>query len=271
MSEIHGATGSYVLHALDPSEVEEFEAHLAVCPTCSHEVVEFCETAAELSLLSQATPPPVLKGSIMSAIGGVRVLPPLPELLAAPAKSAELETPVVPDPEPETRPAPVDELALRRQRRMTRLLSLAVAAAMVVALALGGWMVNLVQQRDAQIASITAETQLLSAPDAKTYPFQLKDGTNASFVASKSLNKAMLASGTLPDPGPNRTWQLWTLTGDLNDNPTAVPDRTLGGGTAVRQFLQGDIAGASALAISIEREGGADRPTPPTVQDIIPL
>ena len=63
MSEIHGATGSYVLHALDPSEVEEFEAHLAVCPTCSQEVVEFCETAAELSLLAtvSAPPPPALR------------------------------------------------------------------------------------------------------------------------------------------------------------------------------------------------------------------
>ena len=78
MSEIHGATGSYVLHALDPSEVEEFEAHLAVCPTCSQEVVEFCETAAELSLLATVTapPPPALKSSVMSAISGVRVLPP---------------------------------------------------------------------------------------------------------------------------------------------------------------------------------------------------
>jgi anti-sigma factor RsiW len=78
MSEIHGATGSYVLNALDPSELDEFEAHLAVCPTCSQEVVEFCETAAALSLLATAPPPPALKGSVMAAIAGVRVLPPEP-------------------------------------------------------------------------------------------------------------------------------------------------------------------------------------------------
>ncbi len=262
MSEIHGATGSYVLHALDPSEVEEFEAHLAVCPTCSHEVVEFCETAAELSLLSQATPPAALKGSVMSAIGGVRVLPPLPEPGVA-GTPAEPAISVVPGTaEPKTRPAPADELALRRQRRMTRVLSLAVAAAMVVALALGGWVVNLVQQRDAQIAGIAAATELISAPDAKTLPVTLADGASASFVASKVLNKALFASGTLPDPGPNRTWQLWTLTGDLNNKPRAIPDRTLGGGTAVRQFLQGDIAGASGVAISNEPAGGASQPSP---------
>ena len=58
MSEIHGATGSYVVNALDPAELDEFEAHLAVCPTCRQEVVEFCETAAQLSLLAAAPPPP---------------------------------------------------------------------------------------------------------------------------------------------------------------------------------------------------------------------
>ena len=40
MSEIHGAVGSYVVNALDPDELEEFEAHLAVCPTCIREVQE---------------------------------------------------------------------------------------------------------------------------------------------------------------------------------------------------------------------------------------
>ena len=81
MSEIHGAVGSYVVNALDPSELDEFEAHLAVCPTCSREVVEFAETAAELSLLATATaPPPELRNSILSAISEVRVLPPLEDV-----------------------------------------------------------------------------------------------------------------------------------------------------------------------------------------------
>jgi len=274
MSEIHGATGSYVLNALDPSEVDEFEAHLAVCPTCSREVVEFCETAAELSLLATAAPPPALKSSIMSAIGGVRVLPPLPEPAPLSSRPDPVEPParraVVEEPAPVQELAPVDELALRRQRKMTRVLSLAVAAAMVLALSLGGWVVDLVQQRDAQVASVSAETQLLSAPDAKTYPFTLKDGTQVSVVASKSQNKAMFASGDLPDPGAGRDWQLWTLYGDL-DQPTIKPDQTLDGGTSVRKFFSGDIASAGAVAISIERQGGADEPDKATIQKVQPL
>ena len=79
MSEIHGAVGSYVVNALDPDELDEFEAHLAVCPTCAREVQEFGETAAELSLLASATPPPpALRSSILAAISEVRPLPPEP-------------------------------------------------------------------------------------------------------------------------------------------------------------------------------------------------
>ena len=63
MSEIHGAVGSYVVNALDPDELDEFEAHLAVCPTCSREVQEFGETAAELSLLA----------SVIAAAGAARI------------------------------------------------------------------------------------------------------------------------------------------------------------------------------------------------------
>jgi hypothetical protein len=264
MSEIHGATGSYVLHALDPSEVEEFEAHLAVCPTCSQEVVEFCETAAELSLLAtvSAPPPPELKGSVMSAISGVRVLPPEPP--------AETEPEPVPAPAPVevAASAPVDELALRRQRRMTRLLSLAVAAAMVVALSLGAWVVDLNRQQQSQVAATTAETELLSARDVRSYPLTLQNGTQATVVASKALNRAMFTTSNLPSPGADRTWQLWTLAGPLT-SPTVTPDVTLGGGTAVKQFFRGDIAGSSALAISNEPEGGS--PAPTTEPDVFAL
>ena len=254
MSEIHGATGSYVLHALDPSEVEEFEAHLAVCPTCSQEVVEFCETAAELSLLAtvSAPPPPALRGSVLSAISGVRVLPPEPPTEAEP----EPEPLRAPEPVEVAVAAPVDELALRRQRRMTRLLSLAVAAAMVVALSLGAWVVDLNRQRDAQIASTTLETQLYSAPDVETYPVALANGARASFVASKSLNRALFTSSALPSVGEDRTYQLWTLQGEQ-----ATRDNLVAGGSAVKQWFSGPVADSSALAVSIEPAGGSAQPT----------
>ena len=256
MSEIHGATGSYVLNALDPSELDEFEAHLAVCPTCSREVVEFCETAAELSLLASTPPPPAaLKGSVMAAISGVRVLPP--------EEPTEVgEQPSAAEPESRSLPAaaPVDELALRRQRRTTRLLSLAVAAAMVVALGLGGWVVSLVQ-RDTPVAGSTLETQLLNAPDLQGYTVSLKDGGKATFVTSKSLNRAMFSSGDLPALDPGRTYQLWTLSGPLTAPTRATPDNLVSGGSTAKQWFRGPVGESDALAISIEQAGGAQAPT----------
>src|SRR5664279_593373 len=76
MSEIHGAVGAYAMNALDGAELEEFETHLADCAMCQREVIEFRETASEMSLLSRTAPPPALKESVMAAIAGVRVLPP---------------------------------------------------------------------------------------------------------------------------------------------------------------------------------------------------
>ena len=265
MSEIHGATGSYVLNALDASELDEFEAHLAVCPTCSQEVIEFCETAAELSLLSTATPPPELKSSIMSAIGGVRVLPPDPSVPApnavpAVVPPAPVVKTVVVDRMPK-RALPVDELELRRARRRTRILSLAVAAAMVAALAMGGWVVSLKQQQEGQVASATLETQLYSAPDVKTIPVEFPNGTRGSFVASKSLNRALFTSSSLPSPGADKTYQLWTLTIVNGKLKTARPDNILAGGSAVKQWFSGPVADSDGLAISIEKAGGATAPT----------
>lgn len=258
MSEIHGAVGAYVMNALDGAELDEFETHLADCATCQREVVEFRETASELSLLSRTAPPPALKESVMAAIAGVRVLPPedgagdpepVPGVAEAVPRRALDELPV----------EPVDELAARRQRRTTRMLSLAVAAVTIVALVLGGWVVSLSQRPP--VASATAETELLRAPDLKAYTIDLKDGGKATFIASKSLNKAMFSSGDLPALKEDKTYQLWTLAGPLTAPTRVTPDALVGGGSTVKQWFTGPIAQSDALAISIEQAGGASAPT----------
>jgi len=260
MSEIHGAVGAYVLNALDGHDLHEFEAHLADCATCQREVVEFRQTATELSLLSRTTPPPTLKESVMTAIAGVRALPPEG---AVEADQASMATEAVPHRAlNEVLPEPTDELAARRQRRMTRLLSLAVAVVTVVALALGGWVVSLSQrQPPVAVASVTAETELLRAPDLKAYTIDLKDGGKATFIASKSLNRALFSSGNLPVLKEDQTYQLWTLAGPLTAPTRVTPDALVGGGSAAKQWFTGPIAQSDALGISIEKAGGASAPT----------
>ncbi len=262
MSEIHGAVGSYVIDALDPEELEEFEQHLAECPTCSREVVEFCETAAELSLLAYssgpdlAAPPPMLRSSILSAISETRVLPPeapAPPVAELPARTAAVPSPPAP-------PAPTDELAERRRRRGARLLSFAVAAAMVIALALGGWVYTLTQQQQTQVADQALETQLFAAADVQIVAKPMTNGGQASFVVSKSLNRALFIGNDLPSPGAGNTYKMWTL----NAAGTPAPDSLVSTGGDQKQWFEGPIADAAALAVSIEAD--PDTPTPTDIQ-----
>lgn len=260
MSEIHGAVGSYVVNALDPDEMDEFEAHLAVCPTCSREVQEFGETAAELSLLASVTPPPAeLRGSILAAISQVRPLPPEPPAELAPVE-AEAPAPS------QAQQRLVDELALRRQQRRTRILSVLVAAVMAAALALGGVVYGLVQSRQAQVAQQTAETELLTAPDVQTYSTTMKDGGQVSFVVSKSLNRAMFIGKDLPAVGTDKRYQLWTLEGER-----AIADNLVPGGGDRQQFFRETLEGVTGLAVSIEDAGGAQQPNPSTIQTVTEL
>jgi Anti-sigma-K factor rskA, C-terminal/Putative zinc-finger len=262
MSEIHGAVGSYVVNALDPDELEEFEAHLAACPTCSREVQEFAETAAELSLLASAPPPPpALRSSILAAISEVRPLPPEPPAETVAAESAPREVVAAP-----TAGLPIDELALRRQRRRTRILGVLVAAVVAAALALGGVVYGLVNARQVQVAQQAAETELLTAPDVKTYSATMKDGGQISFVVSKSLDRAMFIGRDLPTVGADRTYQLWTLEGQR-----PIADNVVPGGGDRKEFFRETLDGVTGLAVSVETAGGAQQPTPSTIQVVTEL
>jgi hypothetical protein len=72
MGKAHTFTGSYVLNALDEAELARFETHLVSCQICQDQVAEFRETVAEVSLLSLATPPHVLRNKILVAIRTTR-------------------------------------------------------------------------------------------------------------------------------------------------------------------------------------------------------
>ena len=243
MSEFHVEVGSYALDALDPAERAAFEEHLATCETCPQELTEFAETIAELGAAVAVPPPPELRASVLDAIRQVRPLPP--------------EEPMTDQPAPPV----VDELAARRAQRRSRLLTLAVAAVTVVALALGGWVYALNRQQQAQVAQAQAMSRLLSAPDARTYPVTLADGRGAgSFVVSKSLDQAAFVSSTVPSAPQGRTYQLWTITSAA---PLAVtPNATFPGGSSRAVFFTGDVRNAVGAAISEEAAGGSTTGVP---------
>ena len=289
MSEIHGLAGSYALNALDAAELAEFEAHLATCEICQDEVADFCETAAQLSLLSLAAPPLSLRDKVMAAIQNTPQLPaedsdagtghPAGMNGSRPGEHAlrvvpssgprralqESQVPEEPEPEP-----PVDEVAVRRQRRRTRILSGLVAAMLALALGLGGVIYTLVQDRQAQVAQISLEQQLYAAPDVEFTTTDMKGGGKATFVVSEELNRAQFIGTDLPDPGRDKRYQLWTMDGPEPKwvvatsitRDTQITDRE----PAVKVFFSGDVAGADWLCVSVEpKDNLSDKPTVPPV------
>ena len=269
MIEIHESTGSYAVDALEPPELAEFEAHLATCRICSKEVCEFCETVAELTLLTEATPPSTLRDKILCTIrksqrpaADDRI-----ERLARPATSrpagpgrAQLGSKL----SDEQAPPPVNRLALRRLRRRSRVLTGLVAASLALVVGLGGVVYSQYLERQAQIAQANWEKELYHAPDARVVVADLAKGGQASFVVSKQLNRALFIGTELPDPGPSNRYQLWIATGSSLQELTGVfPDNQVSErGSGTKLFLRGDIAHADFLAVTIEPAGAI--PAAPT-------
>ena len=273
---MHLAAAAYALVSLDDPELAEFEAHLATCMFCQQEVAEFSDTAAELSLLSERTPPRRLRGKVLALS---QTLPQLP----AEDNADRLGTGTVPrsiggvirstgprralpgwdiSDEPDARP--VDELELRRQRRRSRILSGLVAALLIVTVGSGGVIYTLVQQvhqRDAAVAQRFKEEQVVRAEDARVLVTAATVGGRCTMVVSEKMNRALYLGTNMPDPGQGKQYQLWTGIGTRQD-PTFMLDNPVPNVRPWRQLFRGDVAKADFLAVSVEAQGS--NPTTPT-------
>jgi anti-sigma factor RsiW len=289
---MHEDAAAYALAALDTAEMVEFESHLATCEFCQQEVAEFSRTAAQLSLLDQATPPSRLRSNVLAVM---RQLPQLPaenradERPGTPATASRRTSrdsrtrPVaprrampgswIPD---ELDSRQVDDLELRRQRRRRRILSGLVAALLILAVGLGGVIYTLVQQRQAEVAERKAEVaqktfeeQLLRAEDVRVVVAPtLQGGGRCTFIVSKKLNRALYLGTNMPDPGQGRHYQLWTVTGTRSNSDPDL-DNPVPNVRPWRQFFSGNVAKADFLAVSIEPDGST--PAVPTSDQIIVL
>jgi anti-sigma factor RsiW len=285
MSAMHEDAAAYALTALDVAELAEFEAHLATCAFCQREVAEFRNTAAKLSLLTQATPSPRLRQSVLAGIQQVPQLPAedeaddeRPVTPATPSRRTSTDTRTrptgprraLPDSEiPDERDTGrVDELELHRQRRRNRILRGLVAAMLIIMVGAGGITYTVVQQRQAEVAAKAAfEEQLLRAEDVRVVVTPtLQGGGRCTFIVSRKLNRALYLGTQMPDPGQGRHYQLWTATGTVTENDPAL-DNAVPNVRPWREYFRGNVANADLLAVSIESDGSS--PTEPTPGQLI--
>ncbi|WP_026425363.1 anti-sigma factor family protein [Actinokineospora inagensis] len=121
--------GAYLLGALDPLERSTFEAHAASCPDCRHELVRLSPLPGLLHRISPADfeDTPEVPADLRAFDGDGH---------------AWTEDPLDVEPEPAARPAAVAVVTdAERPRKARRWTLMAAAAAIVVALSVGGVLV----------------------------------------------------------------------------------------------------------------------------------
>ncbi|MET8413822.1 anti-sigma factor [Streptomyces sp. NPDC005195] len=248
-SDLHTLTGAYALHALDEDERGRFERHAADCEACAQEVRELTATAARLGLAEAAVTAPELKTRVMRHITTVRQEAPRTAL----SEPSGPSTPAAP-------PAP----ALRRPRRTLGLSRWALAACVAAAAAFGGtavWQHGQAQEARSQARDAerrTADlTAVLAAPDAKSRTARLAGGAGGTVVVSAGRDQAVFISSGMPRPPSGKVYQLWfDDAGTMRSAGLMDPHRT-----SEAVVLNGNLAKASGMGITVEPAGGSARPT----------
>ncbi|WP_407566260.1 anti-sigma factor domain-containing protein [Streptomyces sp. 184] len=244
------------MHALPPAERARFEEHMALCEACGTEVRELAETAARLGMAVAARPAPELKAEVLRRIDTVRQEPPrVDEDRAAEIRDAA---------------TPVRRRAGGAFRGAGRW---ALAACLAAAAGLGG--VAVWQQQEAEDArsaaqraqeSVAEVTAVLAAPDAKAASGRLGGDATGTVVVSRERDRAVFVAAGLPELPEGRVYQLWFA------DPDPDPDGGGAGGDEMRPaglltgdggavLMDGRVADASGMGVTVEPAGGSERPT----------
>ncbi|MEO6790631.1 MAG: anti-sigma factor [Ornithinibacter sp.] len=279
--DLHHLSGAYAVDALDDTERTSFEQHLAVCADCRAEVAELSSAAHSLGSLTEATPSPALRASVLAGITRVRPLPPLTSEAEAPSTpdaTAPQQPPTAPskgevaasaDASPDDRAHPVtaekEHLApvVPLFRRTSTWFAAAAAA---VLLSVGG--IAWSPWSNDTGTSISAIEQVQSAPDATTLSFN--DGAvTAKVDYSRQLGQSAISVTGLPPAPEGKTYQLWYFTKGGSVTSAGLMDPADDGTGA--QLLDGDANTASKVGMTLEPAGGSDQPTtkPLVVIDLV--
>jgi anti-sigma factor RsiW len=225
--EVHALTGAYVLDALNADEKTGFEVHLDGCHVCTTDVAELTEAVARLATAAAQPVPAWLRPSVLAEVARTRQSPPL-----------------VPR---------VVEIRPRRRRVMV-----AAAAAVLAAVAGAGLAVD---QHHEVVATRQANADLmtvLAQPDARTTHGQVAGGGEATVVASRRADAAVVVLRGLPDLPDGRTYELWLMDARSKARPAGLM-------SADQTRLVRGIGDSVRVLLTVEAAGGVLRPTPPII------
>jgi anti-sigma-K factor RskA len=225
--ELDALLGAYALDALDTEERRQVEDYLAQNPSAQAEVDELRETAASLAMSPSGGGDEAAPAELWERIS---------QSIAAEPKSS----------------APIDELALRRERRRTPWVVVVASVAAAIVIVLGAQVVSLNGRLDDNRTVAAAFDRAAKSKDAKNIALQA-DGTNVARVVLLPDGSGFLKADALPKLPDDQTYQLWALRGNP-DHPTAISAGVLGSQPqAVGFHTNGPV---DALALTVEHEGG---------------
>ena len=230
-SDLHTLTGAYAADALSETERLAFEWHLDACPACDQEVRELTETAARLGSAVALPPPAALWDRVRAEAAATRQLPP------------------VADPTP---------LSGRGRRRFPPLLAAAAALLVAAAISVTALNLGLPGQGGRSEGPVDLVAAVLSAPDARRIAAKPGPTGQVAVVVSRRRGQAVFEASGLPEVPAARTYQLWVVD---RSGPRPAGLVEPGGAGKVTRLLEGRVTGSEQVAMTVERRGGAARPT----------
>jgi anti-sigma-K factor RskA len=234
----HDLTGAYAVDAVSGAERAAFERHLDTCPACAREVRELQATVARLGAAA-ATPPPALWDRVLGEVRAGR---------RGGADPRRIEGRVT------QRDGTV--AGVGRRRRVPPLLAAAALVVAVVAVAALGLGRPGRPGRPERTGDLVAA--VLAAPDARRVAARPGGTGQAAVVVSRERGRAVFVAGGLPPAPAARTYQLWVVD---RSGPRPAGLVQVGAGGRVTRLLDGPVTGDERVAMTVERRGGATRPT----------
>jgi anti-sigma-K factor RskA len=231
---VHALAGAYAVNAIDDEfEREKFERHMRRCQQCEGEVRGLTETATRMAFGTSLPPPPGLRERVLSAISGIRQLPPITG-----------------------REAP------RSRRWWTGrlpMLSYSLAMASVgVAIVLLIALIGARHQLDQARARNAALARVLAAPDSHAVTQATSAGGRVTLVYSLRVHAMIVTTHDLPAPPPGKVYQLWYIGPPKVRSAGLLPAGQVGRAGPV---LSSGLARGDEIGLTIEPAGGTRLPT----------
>jgi anti-sigma-K factor RskA len=223
---------AHALSALDASEAQALNEHLAECAECRQELADWERTAAALALDARPVEPsPEVRERIMSAVRG------------------EKDARVIP-------------FAPAGRNVWTSFGSLGAIAAIVLFIALIVGIVVLWQQ-NRMLRQENQFVKLLTEPGSRLAELKGTDqaaGASAKLAYDKTGRALLLANGLPPAPS-GKEYQLWFIVGSNPPLPgkSFAPDDA-GRGT-LRDQVPEQALDSAVFAVTLEPVGGSTAPT----------